>query len=256
MLGSLLTTGDKVEVMRTAGLANSPVDKKVYYSQVVEIDQDDRITITMPIEAGRIIPLSLNERFWFVFFTQGGMYQAKGVILAREKQGNVHVVYIRLLTELERIQRRQFYRIDCVLDVEYRVMDPMEAKGFEILRTKAYKTMEERLKIKRFLVPMNDNWNPGVAIDISGGGMRINTKIYYEEKPEYVEMRFALRLGEYLKEIRSPARVIRYSKVKNIPDTYELRIEFVEIETKQREDIVQYVFNEDRIRRKMLQGKK
>ncbi len=256
MLERLLTAGDKVEVMRTAGLANSQNDKKVYYSMLVDIDTEDRLTVTMPIEASRLIPLSVNERFWFVFYTHSGIYQAKGFIVSREKQGNVHVMLVKLLSELERIQRRQFYRIECVLNVEYRIMDEIECKGYEILRTKAYKTMEDRMKIKRLLVPMNhQDWNKGVAIDISGGGMRFNTKILHEH-PEYLEMRFGLRIGDFLKEISTPARVIRYAAVKNIPDLYEFRVEFVEIETKQREDIVQYVFNEDRNRRKMIQGRK
>lgn len=255
MLERLLTAGDKVEVMRTSGLANSQNDKKVYYSLLVDIDLEDRLTVTMPIEASRIIPLSIGERYWFVFYTHSGIYQAKGVILAREKQGNIHVMQVKLLTELERIQRRQFYRIECVMDVEYRIMDEIECKGYEILRTKAYKTMEERMKIKRLLVPMNQDWNKGVAIDISGGGMRFNTKLQHE-RPEYLEMRFGLRIGDFLKEVSTPAHVIRYAAVKNIPDLYEFRVEFVEIETKQREDIVQYVFNEDRNRRKMIQGRK
>lgn len=255
MLERLLTAGDKVEVMRTAGLANSQNDKKVYYSLLVDIDSEDKLTVTLPIEASRVVPLSVGDRYWFVFYTHSGIYQAKGLIVGREKQGNLYVMLVKLLTELERVQRRQFYRIECVMDVEYRVMDPIEVKGYEILRTKAYKTIEDKIKIKQLLVPMNQDWNKGVAIDISGGGMRFNTKEVHEH-PDYLEMRFALRMKDFLKEIVVPARVIRYAAVKNVPDLFEFRVEFVEIETKQREDIVQYVFNEDRNRRKMIQGRK
>ena len=255
MLEKLLSAGDKVEVMSTSGLANSQNSKKVYYSLLVDIDMDDRLTVTMPIEAGKLVTLSVGERYWMVFYTHSGIYQTKALIVAREKQGNVHVMIVKALTELERIQRRQFYRIECVLNVEYRIMNDIESKGYEILRTKAYKTMEDRLKIKRLLVPTGNEWHKGVAIDISGGGMRFNTEVKHEN-PLYLELRFSLNIGNVTKEICTPARVIRYVKVKNMQEMYEFRIEFVEIQTKQREDVVQYVFNEDRNRRKLVQVRK
>lgn len=255
MLERLLTAGDKVEVMRTSGLANNQSDKKVYYSMLVDIDAEDRLTVTMPIEAGKVVPLAVGDRYWLVFYTHSGIYQAKASIVTRERQGNVHVMILRTLTELERIQRRQFYRIECVMDVEYRIMDEAEAKGYEILRTKAYKTMEDRVKIKRLLVPSGNNWNKGVVVDISGGGMRFNTKETHEN-PSYLELRFLLNIGPVVKEILTPARVIHYTAVRNIQGTKEFRVEFVEIPTKQREDIVQFVFNEDRNRRKLVQERK
>ncbi len=251
MLEKILTAGDKVEVMRTSGLVSSKNDKKVYYSLLVDIDQEDRLTVTMPIEAGKLVPLSVGERYWLVFFTHSGIYQTKALIVSREKQGNIHVMILKTLTELERIQRRQFYRIECVMDVEYRIMDDAEVEGYEILRTKSYKTLEERLKIKKKLVPNGNEWHKGVVIDISGGGMRFNTRVKHEN-PEYVELRFSLITGNTVKDIVTPARVIRYAPVSKLQDTNEFRVEYVEIPTKQREDIVQYVFNEDRNRRKLV----
>ncbi len=255
MLEKLLSAGDKVEVMRTAGLANNLNDKKVYYSLLVDIDKDDSLTVTMPIEAGKLVTLSVGERYWLIFYTHSGIYQTKALIVSREKQGNVHVMIMKPLTELERIQRRQFYRIECVMNVEYRIMDDIEAKGYEILRTKSYKTMEDRLKIKRLLVPTGNVWHKGVAIDISGGGMRFNTEEKHEN-PLYLELRFSLNFGNVTKLITTPARVICYAPVKTSYGLHEFRIEFVEIQTKQREDVVQYVFNEDRNRRKLVQVRK
>jgi len=255
MLERLLSAGDKVEIMNTSGLANNQNGKKVYYSLLVDIDEDDRLTVTMPIEAGKLITLSVGERYWLVFYTHNGIYQTKALIVAREKQGNIHVMIVKALTELERIQRRQFYRIECVMNVEYRIMNDVESKGYETLRTKAYKTMEDRLKIKRLLVPEGSEWYKGVAIDISGGGMRFNTAENHEN-PLYLELRFSLTIGNVTKEIITPARVIRYAKVKNTQSLNEFRVEFVEIPTKLREDVVQYVFNEDRNRRKLVQVRK
>lgn len=255
MLERLLTAGDKVEVMKTSGLANNPSDKKVYYSLLVDIDAEDRLTVTMPIEAGKVVPLSVGDRYWLVFYTHSGIYQSKALIIAKERQGNIHVMILKTLTEPERIQRRQFYRIECVMNVSYRVMDEIESKGYEVLRTKSYKTIEDRIKLKRLLVPSGNEWHKGVAVDISGGGMRFNTKVEHES-PEYLELRFSLNIGAITKEIVTPARVIRYIPVKNLLQTNEFRVEFVEIPTKQREDIVQYVFNEDRNRRKMVQVRK
>lgn len=255
MLERLLTAGDKVEVMRTSGLANSQNDKKVYYSLLVDVDADDRIVVTMPIEGGRVIPLSVGDRYWFVFYTHSGIYQSKAMIISRERQGNIHVMTLRNLTELERIQRRQFYRIECVMNVEYRIMDELEAHGYELLRTKSYKTIEERQQIKRMIVPEGNAWYKGIAIDISGGGLRFNTKTEHEN-PDYLELRFNLNIGNVSKSIVTPARVIHYGAVKRLMDTYEFRVEFVEIENKQREEIVQFVFHEDRNRRKLIQERK
>lgn len=256
MLEKILTAGDKVEVMKTSGGSNGQNDTRVYYSLLIDLDADDRLTLTMPIEAGKVIPLTVGIRYWFVFYTHNGIYRAKGLIIDRDKQGNIHVMNVRLLTELERIQRRQFYRIECVMNVQYRIMDEIESKGYEILRTKAYRTMEERMKIKRLLVPKGNEWHKGVVIDISGGGLRFNTDVKHEQ-PLYLEVHFSITLGNIKKEISTPARVIRYAPVKNATtELYEFRVEFVEIETKQREDIVQFVFNEDRNRRKLVRERK
>jgi len=141
------------------------------------------------------------------------------------------------------------------MNVAYRVMDEIESNGYEVLRTKSYKTIEERIKLKRLLVPSGNEWHKGVAVDISGGGMRFNTKQEHEN-PDYLELRFSLNIGSTTKEIVTPARVIRYAPVKNLLEMKEFRVEFVEIPTKQREDIVQYVFNEDRNRRKLVQVRK
>lgn len=255
MLERLLSAGDKVEVMRTSGLANSQSDKKVYYSLLVDIEADDKLIVTMPIDGGRVIPLAVGDRYWLVFYTHSGIYQAKAMIVGRERQGNIHVMVLKTLSELERIQRRQFYRIECLMKVEYRVMDETEANGYELLRTKSYKTIEDRQKIKRLLLPEGNEWYKGVAIDISGGGLRFNTKIEHEN-PDYLELRFTLNIGNIAKDIVAPARVIHYGPVRKLEDTFEFRVEFVEIENKQREDIVQFVFHEDRNRRKMIQERK
>ena len=80
MVERIITEGSKVELQRLASVAQNRregTDKEVktYYSLVSEVLDEDRIKITMPLEKGRIVSLSVNSRYNACFYTPHGLYQ-------------------------------------------------------------------------------------------------------------------------------------------------------------------------------------
>lgn len=116
MVERIITEGSKVELQRLASVAQNRregTDKEVktYYSLVSEVLDEDRIKITMPLEKGRIISLSVNSRYNACFYTPNGLYQGRVIVVDRYKEDNIFMLVVELTSDLTKFQRRQYYRL-------------------------------------------------------------------------------------------------------------------------------------------------
>ena len=153
-----------------------------------------------------------------IYEKNGDLYRFASQAIGRKLEGNVHLLRIKPLSEEEKIQRRYFFRFNCVRDLDYRVFADRETKE------------EER-----------GDYLKGITKDISGGGICLCSDI----KPEigwYVEGKLLLN-----QDILFIGRVVR---VINVHDRgkyiYEIGIEFVDITNMNRERIIGYIFEEQR----------
>ena len=229
MLEKILRSGDKVEVRKLNALGSEHDDGKYYISSVMEIIDDNRIGIAMPVDHGGLVPLDVGEKYKFCFYSENGVYQCKGIIHERYKSERFYIAVIRFTANFEKVQRRQFFRLECLIDLSYRNIQSIPKTGEE---------------------PLNPGeWQNATAIDISGGGIRFNNK---ELRPEdkFYEIKFNIVVENLLKEIKTFARVVYISDLPNRTGLYEYRIEFMNILAKDRETIVRFVFDEERKRRK------
>ena len=115
-----IAIGNKIELVRLDQVIRNEQNKKVYVSKIYDILDRDKLQIAMPIFEGRIVPLDLDERYTACFYTERGLLQCNVQVTARYKSGNLFFLDVKLLGALEKVQRRQFYRYDCLIDAQIR----------------------------------------------------------------------------------------------------------------------------------------
>ncbi|MDR2904150.1 MAG: flagellar brake protein, partial [Clostridiales bacterium] len=118
MLFSNIKVGDRLEI---AQLREHKLEK-TYVSQVEHVLLEDEIVVHVPISYGQIVKLSLKERYSLLFFTERGMIRFDAEIMGYSKEQDLHFMTVKLLSEGERIQRREFFRFNCLLPIKFAVI--------------------------------------------------------------------------------------------------------------------------------------
>lgn len=241
MVSKVISVGNKVEFTKVQAAhsnnENSHIKKKVYVSQVSEIVDDTRIKVGMPIENGHIVAVSPNTRLDACFYTTKGLYHGRVVVVERLKEDNLYMMVVELQYELKKFQRRQYYRLSCTMDLQYKIMDEDEIEMF----------------VKDGEVPPSDQvmgLKDGVALDFSGGGIRFITHEKHN-KNDMMYVKLKITYDDGCREYLLVAKVIASAEGKNGRQNFENRVEFVELESKIREEIIRYIFREERRQRKM-----
>jgi len=201
MFADGVKTGDRLEIKGNG---------KTYVSVVEEVTETGDITIHMPIEYGRLVELYKNTVYHAIFFTEKGILRFTAEVSDYDKTDNFNLIRLKILSEGERMQRRSFFRFNCVIPF-------------------------------RFALDGEDSFREGVMKDICGGGIRFVTNIDIPMnktvKCEMVLNGEALCLqGAVLHRQHFPKSVY----------AYQYRIEFTGVMMNDREKIVQYVYEEQR----------
>jgi c-di-GMP-binding flagellar brake protein YcgR len=92
-------------------------------------------------------------------------------------------------------------------------------------------------------------WLKASITDLSGGGARFNSKLFHQPG-EKIRIRFEFILGRELKKLLIGAEIISSTKLPNRAGVYEHRTEFKNIGKNDREDLIKYIFEQDRKRRR------
>ncbi|MBQ4522718.1 MAG: flagellar brake domain-containing protein [Lachnospiraceae bacterium] len=236
-MASIISIGDKIELTKlNRSMTNEPQQEVIkYISKVLEKDSDYEMKIAMPIQGGKIIPLSVGESLMACFYSNlGAIYECRINITDRYKDGNIFILEIEIVSQLKKVQRRNFYRYSCMLAMQYIVLpeDADEAEAMEQSNPEV--------------------WKQAVAMDISGGGIRIASKIK-EEEGAYIEIKLPLVNGKEHTVLYTKAKIIR-ALPSSQSGVYELRAEFVDILEADREEIIKYIFDMERKKRQIEKG--
>lgn len=238
MMTKLIRLGDKVDiriVQQTAQVEKTGVSPHIYKSQVNDIADDGTLELTMPIENGRVVLLSLGIRYEFVFYTNTGLYHCIGQVKERYKQDNIYVMQIEIHSRLEKFQRREYYRYPCLLDTQFYQVTK------EDVDTKTTEQIFDALRDDDFY----EKQKKAVIMDLSGGGV----KIAGEDKMEpdtYILMILRLCNDRADKQYFILGHVLETQRSEKRQGFYETRIQFIFREDRVREEIIQYIFEEER----------
>lgn len=241
MLSRLLSPGDKVELQAVERLReeNAEEERKIYYSQVYDILSDDRMEIIMPMEKTKLILLPVDSVYDVMIYTSGALYQCFARIIDRYKSNNVYILVLELASNLRKHQRRDYYRFSCALDMCARPLVEDELKAIE---QKESLFLTPGLPLKR-----------SVIVDISGGGLRFIADHEYE-KDSMIYCNYNLILDGESRECSLVGKILNVRPVENKRGVYEHRVQYVDIGVEKREEIIRYIFQEERKNRKKETG--
>lgn len=245
---NVVSVGNKLTLTKAVTMSEQ-AGAKQYVSQVLDLKDDDKAIVSMPMENGRVIPLSVGEKYLGFFYTNKGMYQCNCEIVERYKEDNMYLMVIQYISAFEKYQRRQYFRLQMLKNIEVRLVSPQEQIIRQKIDENQFDSEVTKAKYVNTLHALEQMWSQAIITDISGGGIRFNTSADRgEEKELVVKLDFTVGGQEYNYEILS--EIIEVSVMKNKPGFDEYRIRFKDISKEQRENLIKYIFEEERKRRK------
>ncbi len=247
-MSHLIETGTKLELKKIRHVDSA--EEISYISRFLYQKSADEAVIEMPTKGGVLVPLTPEELFQVCFYTNKGLYQCQSQVVSRYYEDKLPVAVIRLRSEFEKLQRRQYYRMESLLHMEFRTVSKQELERLLVQKNAvgngpARKSEEAAEAVSRFYT--------GVTLDISGGGVRFNSE-YAAQDGDVIALRIAFLSEDAQKLQLLFAKVLTVSPVQNRSGWYEHRVEFVCISNAERESIIRYIFLEERKRRKREAG--
>ena len=241
MISKFVQIGNKIEIesiKKTTDDLGGEVTRKTYRSELYDIESEDIIKIAMPMEQTKIVLLPVDAEYSLCFYTPNGLYQCLARVVERYKSNNLFVLSMELETDLQKYQRREYYRLNTVLDMKSKALDDGTTPGgFEQVQF-----IDTDLTV--------DN---GTMVDISGGGARFISKVQYTEG-SLIRFVFSLFVNGEVTEYKLIGKVLRSAPMENKEDSFENRIQFVNMVNDDRESIIKYIFEEERKMRHRERG--
>jgi c-di-GMP-binding flagellar brake protein YcgR len=195
-----------------------------FISQFEWAAKEDVAYIAAPIHEGNIYPVRLGSKLNGYFINKDDLFKCKAIVLDRTVRDNLAYLKIELKGDIEKIQRRQFFRFDYSVPITYRIvtsMNPEVNQKIPFIKT--------------------------ITRDLSGGGLCL----LLEEKVnigEQVECELPVNNE---KVVRFFGKVTR-SSMRDPEEKYkfEIGVSFRKIEYKDREAVIGFIFEEQRKLRK------
>lgn len=197
-----------------------PIEGKLdigFVSQLEGYVDVNIVRISAPIFEAKIYPVRINSHIEaYLFCKANQIYRLAGYVTDRIIIDDIALLDLRVTEDPTRIQRRQYYRFDCKVPVTF------------------YESKPDELDQNNSIV--------GHTVDISGGGLSSLTDIMLTADSV---LSGALMLEDYVLEFTG--KVIRCRReIINDEVKYISSISFVDIEYKEREKIVAFIFYQQR----------
>lgn len=241
MSQKFITTGNKIELSLTKhGKVSVRETQPAYLSRFVQWTEPYMAQIALPVCNGQYVEMGSGDEYQLTFYTLKGLYRCEAVVIGQ--QGIQQTVIMKLVSEVEKYERRKFYRMDCILPMTYAVLTREQIKRCKEL---AGNDVKEQKRFLREQLASEAEFSYATILDISGGGMRFNSKAHQQAEavlllcpdfPEDIKRKLPLL----------PARVISSSPIKNREDVYENRVEYIDISADERKILICYIFQKER----------
>ena len=204
----------EIELYNSNGERVSPL----LISQYERLLPDGSMEILAPIKGGRIFPVYRGVEIGVIYEKSGELYKFIGEAIERRLSGNIFLLRIMPKSSAEHLQRRGFFRFDCIFDIKYRLFEKKDTNNAD-----------------------KGEYKKAITKDISGGGLCILTN----EEPEYGwYLDGIIEIGSNIRFIGKVVRVINVHDKGNFH--YEAGIEFIDISDPEREKVISFIFDSQR----------
>lgn len=139
-----LRVNDRIEVIK---------DDKAYKTLIIDI-QDDNLRINLPVVDGEYLMLHTNEVIQInSYLDESRCFNFSSKVISRGREGNIIYYSISAPFDVKKIQRRNFFRVNLLDEVQYKVITDVDK---EIIDSIPY--------------------HNGLMVDLSGGGLKLKVK--------------------------------------------------------------------------------
>lgn len=236
-MDKILKLGMHIEMIKSGLSLDAPENiEKKYVTSLHEIIDEDTLVITNPTLKARLIPLHPGERYDGYFFNGGKIYMAKFVVEKSMLEGHVRIVRIRILSNLVKYERRQFYRLPTTQEIRYLQLTPDNMEDFRVAVQN-----NNLLQMKGFA--------NGTTIDISGGGIKFSSKEQLNKDGMIIVHMVAEMTGK-VQQYVFLGKVLSSEQLQDDRYRFIHRLQFVDFKQEAREELVQYIFQCERERLK------
>ncbi len=208
-------------------------ETRIYQSHVYDVLSEDRIEVVMPMEKTKIILLSIGSEFDLFFYLTDSIYRCRAKVVGRDKKNSTYLLTMDLISNLRRDQRREYFRFSCALEMNSRVLEDDELKALEKNEMKE-EFIARRLPLKK-----------SVIVDISGGGMRFVADFKYE-LGSVLLCKYQLDTEKGTRVYELFGKVLSIKEVENRQGVFEHRVKYINIDKEVREEIIRFIFGEER----------
>lgn len=180
-----------------------------YISQVLEINNENTLTVAVPIHDSHFVPILEGSALTALYnMDDRGIYEFKTRVIKIEKS-KIPLMIIEKLSPIVKNQRRNYFRLNHTVPVKLKKSD-------------------------------SDIHDTAHSKDISGGGIRFISAVNIR-KNDVISIEFVLNNKKY----RLTGKVVRtFPKTDN---KQEIAVEYLDIEEIERNDIIRYLFQQQRI---------
>lgn len=232
MIEKYIIPGQKVDMRAVRrSQSDSEANIKTHASQIYDVISEDRIEILMPLEQAKLILLPVDGEYELYFYTENGLYECIGRVIDRYKSNNVYILLFELETNLRKYQRREYYRYSCALDMDTRNLCEEELDKSD--KRTGYRLVPG-LPLKQSII-----------VDISGGGLRFVSDYKYD-KESYILCRYHLFVKGVSKDYEIVCQILDVKEIESRPGEYEHRVQYMNLDNEEREEIIQFIFDEER----------
>ncbi len=249
MLHEVLSIGDKIDIKPLNKSGRPVAGARTLVSQLVDFIDSNVINIAAPIVYGRTLPLAVGENYNLCFYTEKGLYQCSSTVISNQRDNKTIITVVRITSNLEKYQRRQYYRLECIHDVEYRPITIEEEILERKLSSSEFDNPEELMEVKKRLAQLDKLWISASITDLSGGGAKFCSEALHNSGDK-IRMKLDFITSKEMNKLMLTAKVIASGRIPARVGTYEHRVEFIDIMPKDREAIIKYIFEQERKRRR------
>ena len=246
-LSELVKLGDKIDVRLGYQVEQQkmgkPMELKNFKSSVFDYVSDTEMEILMPSDGGKIYLFETGIRLELLFYTNKGLYTCQAITKQHYKKENVYLLTVEIKSPPSKYQRREFFRVDCTLDMQYYSVNE------EIAELASTEEVFCALQSEEF-IGMSI---PAIVQDISGGGIRFSSPVY-NEIDSYIVIKLRLTNERLDETFFLACKIISCDRIEDFEGKYSNRAKFMFKDIKDRETIVKYVFEEQRRIRKKENG--
>lgn len=215
----MIALGEKVEIITNFADRR----EKVYFSMIQDILDEDTFVINLPMSKRERAFLYIGQEVAVNYFRCHGQYYFLAMVIERYEKENVYYFKLKKISDIHRLQRRNYFRLAKTIPIKIDILDQDNKTNIETIN--------------------------GYTFNICGGGVGV---IVQQDLPvnTNVKCTFELKLGDNIDKFSTKAKVVRCNHIDDQEDKFEVGICFEDMPEQQRDEIIKFIFNEQRRLRK------